>query len=131
MINSLSPLFSIGKAGGTSVDQLFHKVLAGKRRYIGNKHYDFSYIQQQQQLSARRNLRGGTVMKEQEDNLLGFDVSSNADVVTFLRNPVSRGVSQFYYSKKSSWMHKPHFAKVLGQTLEEYLDDPDKVSTCY
>ncbi len=67
-------------------------------------------------------------MKDQEDPLLGFDISSNADVVTFLRNPVFRGVSQFYYSKKSSWMHKPRFAKVLGQTLDEYLDDPDKVS---
>lgn len=111
----------IGKAGGTSVDLLFHQLLRGhKKRYIGNKHYDWSYIQKQQS-GNQRNLRGTT-----EDDALGFDVSSNADVVTFIRNPVSRGVSQFYYSKKSSWMRNPRFAKVRGQTLEQYLDDPDK-----
>ena len=127
MSDTSNPVYflHIGKAGGTSIDSLIPKLLKGTgKRYIGNKHYDWSYIQQQQQSKIGRqgNLRGGNSVRG------GFEVSTNADIITFLRHPVSRAVSQFYFGKKLSWMKKLH-EKSRDQTLDEYLDDSNKTWT--
>ena len=102
MSESKNPVYflHIGKAGGTSVDLLMTKILRRKRRrYSGHKHYDWSWIER----------RG--------------DPDKNADVITFLREPVSRAVSQFYFSKKLPWA-KHQNATFLHQTLDEYLMHP-------
>ena len=90
----------IGKAGGTSVDALLKPILKRQgRSYKGNKHYDWSWIKQ----------RG--------------DPEKNADVITFLRHPVSRAASQFYFSKRLRWAKKMN-ATFLYQTFDEYLTNP-------
>ena len=88
----------IGKAGGTSVDMLMGRTLKN-RNYYGHKHYDWSWVEQ----------RG--------------DPDKNADVITFLREPVSRSVSQFRFSKQLKWARKRN-ATFLHQTFNEYLAHP-------
>ena len=86
----------IGKTGGTSLGGLLNKMNTLKRfkgKYYfksGQNHFDWSFIQKH-----RLNTIGTSVNEE-------FDVSNNTDVITFLRHPVSRAVSQFYYSQKNS-----------------------------
>ena len=120
MADTSNPVYflHVGKAGGTSIDSLVRHLLRDKK-YIGGKHYDWSYIQKQQMEKMGKHLRGGNGGEE------GFDVSSNADVITFLRHPVSRAVSQFYFSKGLSWAKKRN-ETFLHQTFDEYLDDPNK-----
>ena len=130
MADTHNPVYflHIGKSGGTSIDSLFPVLLDGTvKTYHGKEHFDWSFIQQQQMvniLGVQRNLlRGG-----RNDDIEGFEVSSNADVVTFLRHPVSRAVSQFYFSKELPWMERVH-EKAREQTIDEYLDDANKTWT--
>ena len=118
----------VGKTGGTSVDtimtQLFGTNLAfqdrfaprktGFRRkkwlgaysqtrlYYGHLHYDWSLL---------------SVLEKNPDD--------NADIISFLRDPVSRSMSQFYYAKTLPWAKKAHpRPSFLNQTFAEYLKDP-------
>lgn len=109
MSQSENPVYflHIGKAGGTSVDKLMFKILKRRnrhRKYVGHKHFDWSFIE--------KSVAGA-----------GADPDSNADVITFLRNPVSRAVSQFYFSQSLPWAKKRN-APFIHQTLDEYLKNP-------
>lgn len=53
------------------------------------------------------------------------DVGRYTDVVTFIRNPVSRSISQFYFGQTLPWAKKSN-ASFLNQSLEEYIHDPNK-----
>lgn len=88
----------IMKCGGTSIDLLMNNLVRqGKiRRYIGNKHYDYSYI-------ASRGIP-----------------RVNIEFITILRNPVSRAVSNFYFSKTGKWTKDFIMRK---QTFSEYIRD--------
>ena len=66
----------IGKAGGTSFDGMMGKALKGRKSYVGGMHFDWTYIMER---------------------------FPTGDVVTMLREPVSRAVSHFNFMKKLSW----------------------------
>ena len=81
----------IGKNGGTSFDQVMRPIISKLGgRYIGNKHFDWSYI----------------------------DTLKNPDVAVLLRDPVSRSVSHFYFSRKKK------IFKMNSSSLTEYLHNP-------
>jgi hypothetical protein len=63
------------------------------------KHFDWTYVEQQ--YSSQKT----------------FD---NVHILTFLRHPVARSVSQFYYSQKLPWTDGMRMRK---ETLGEFLDD--------
>lgn len=170
MVDTSNPIYFIhmGKAGGTSIDRLFlsrnkKQMRNGtlerpatpftqhlndmKKVYIGDSHFDWSYIQELQQMRAWNKKHSErfsiqelkNVVKNQApafyresgyDDLYreDFDVLNNADVITFLRHPVSRAVSQFHYSKALPWAKKDNMT-FMHQSFEEYLDDPNKTWT--
>ena len=81
----------IGKNGGTSFDKVVRPIISKLGgRYIGNRHFDWSYI----------------------------DTLKNPDVVVLLRDPVSRSVSHFHFSRKK------RIFKMTSSTLIEYLHNP-------
>ena len=83
----------IGKNGGTSFDRTISPVVSRLRgRYIGSRHFDWSYI----------------------------DTIQTPDVVVLLREPVSRAVSHFYFSRKKGIL------KTKG-TISEYLRNPQNM----
>ena len=111
------------------------------RKYIGNGHYDWTYIQQQQQI---RESKGFPEFKGEDKKKYGannsstiihssnnnddddeYKASSNADVITFLRHPVTRAISQFYYSKTMRWARDKN-STFIYKTLDEYLDNPEE-----
>lgn len=121
--DTFNPIYflHIGKAGGTSIDRLmkhYGKIAHTSKEYIGFEHFDWSYIQ----MDVMENFLTQPIALEDVERL---DVSHIADVITFLRNPVSRSVSQFYYSKTLKWSRKAN-ASFISQTLEEYVHDPNK-----
>lgn len=149
MSSTWNPIYfvHIGKTGGTSMDKLMLKLLkeqrqqpqlllkqqqqhtvAKFRKYYGMQHYDWSFIQHEQQIRQKRGIQSGngnkyiTVADGDDDE---YDVSFNADVITFLRDPVKRAVSQFYFSQTTRWARnikpKPPF---VDMTFEEYMVDP-------
>ena len=61
-------------------------------------------------------------MKNVQDDL---SVERTTDVITFLRDPVSRSISQFYFGKTLKWARNQN-ATFLNQTLEEYVHDENK-----
>lgn len=81
----------IGKNGGTSIDTIGNKL---SDRFIGGKHFDWSFIQ-------------GTIGME------------NADVILMLREPVSRSLSHFYFTKQVYGS-----PKMRSSTLSQFLSDP-------
>ena len=129
MADTLNPIYflHVGKAGGTSIDDLLLSILQCERKmYVGDLHYDWSYIQQRELPRIRRRAehRYRQLLHENNDDD-DDDISTNVDVITFLRHPVSRAVSQFYFSKKLKWATKAN-ATFLFQTFDEYVDDPNK-----
>lgn len=81
----------IGKNGGTSFDKVVRPIISKLGgRYIGNRHFDWSYI----------------------------DTLKNPDVVVLLRDPVSRSVSHFHFSRKK------RIFKMNSSSLIEYLHNP-------
>lgn len=84
----------IGKNGGTSFDSTLAPIVRNlSGRYIGRQHFDWS------QLSL-------------------YPVS---DVVLMLRDPVSRAISHFYFSRTLSWTKD---SEIRNESLWEYLHDP-------
>ena len=81
----------IGKNGGTSFDKVMRPIISKLGgRYIGNRHFDWSYI----------------------------ETIKNPDVVVLLRDPVSRSVSHFHFSRKK------RIFKINSSSLAEYLHNP-------
>lgn len=75
----------IGKSGGTSFDGVVGPIIHSLRgRYVGNRHFDWSFIQK----------------------------IPDADVVVMLRNPVARTISHFYFSKTKSWAIDKQLSKL-------------------
>lgn len=118
----------IGKAGGTSV---CHMLMSMFRRgqfhgkdYLrtGQNHFDWSYIQQRQRKMSRSKQR-----------LEEFDVSTGADVMTWLRHPVERAISQFYYAKTNEWgqrlRKRGEHPPWMDQTIDEYMNDANRTYT--
>lgn len=136
MSDTFNPVYflHVGKAGGTSIDDLLQNILSCERKlYVGDLHYDWSYIQQRElpritehlnQPHQQRIFRG-----ELDSNDDDYDadeiLTSIIDVITFLRHPVSRSISQFYFSKKLKWAKNAN-ATFLYQTFDQYIDDPNK-----
>ncbi len=111
----------IGKTGGTSLDSLMMKHLSrSHRKYFGKLHFDWSYIQKKQKenaLSHRVNVEG-------IDDHEGYnDVYENADVITFLRHPMSRAISQFHFSQTLRWAKKQN-AQFIHMTFDEWIKNP-------
>lgn len=94
-INKSYPIafLHIGKSGGTSFDELMN---ANKKKinfeYIGNTFFDLS----------------------------DMDKLSKVNLVTVLRNPIERSVSNFWYGKKLNWTYKASFR---SQNLTQFLND--------
>lgn len=125
MTDTSNPVYflHVGKAGGTSIDNMVGNILkCMDKAYIGDQHFDWSFIQRHISIHQQRYLRGIRISSN------GNDIGKVADVITFLRDPVSRAVSQFYFSKKLPWA-KRNNATFLSQTFEEYLEDPNKTWT--
>ena len=113
------------------------------RKYVGNGHYDWTYIQQQQQNRQSKGYpefkgedkkkyganNSNTIIKksnnDDDDDDDEYNASSNADVITFLRHPVSRAISQFYFSQTMRWARDRN-STFIYKTLDEYLDDPEE-----
>ena len=135
MSDTINPIYflHVGKAGGTSIDDLVLSILQCERKmYIGDLHYDWSYIQQRelpriQSVGLRRHQHQHQhqFYDENSDNVDDDDISNDVDVITFLRHPVSRAISQFHFSKKLKWAKKAN-ATFLHQTFDEYINDPNK-----
>ena len=123
----------IGKTGGSSVCGLMKtlnnkKAFRGKHYLIkGQNHFDWSFIQQDRINSGR--VRGKS---KYDPHLEEYDVSNNTDVLTFLRNPVQRAISQFYYAQRNGWVaskkkREPSWnPKWTTQTMDEYMNDTNK-----
>ena len=124
----------VGKTGGTSVDDLMTRILkCDSRAYVGNAHYDWSFVRHRERLRRRTYAIGDADDDEYRETFHPHDdgddgVASGADVITFLRHPVSRAYSQFEYSKSLPWARKSN-ASFLHQTFDEYLDDPSRTWT--
>jgi len=89
----------IGKNGGTSMDTIGPSLVRhSNHSYIGDRHFDWSFI----------------------DKLPQHKV----DVITMLRNPVSRAVSHFYFSQTLKWTRK---RKLRHYSLDEYLHDKEEL----
>jgi hypothetical protein len=89
----------IGKTGGTSLDAIGPSLASDSdRQFIGYKHFDWSFI-----------------------NKLPHD---KTDVVVMLRNPVSRAVSHFYFSKTLAWTAE---RKIRNLKLGGYLQDKEEM----
>jgi len=131
MTSTTNPIYfmHIGKTGGTSLGGLLNKMNTLKRfkgKYYfksGQNHFDWSFIQKH-----RLKTTGTSTVNEE------FDVSNNTDVITFLRHPVSRAVSQFYYSQQisGSWRWVKELSKDghaplwTLQSINQYINDPNK-----
>ncbi|MGK3749478.1 MAG: hypothetical protein ACI8RD_001773 [Bacillariaceae sp.] len=129
------------------MDKLMQIILENQRpifrKYVGNGHYDWTYIQQQQQNRQSKGYpefkgedkkkyganNSNTIIKksnnDDDDDDDEYNASSNADVITFLRHPVSRAISQFYFSKTMRWARDRN-STFIYKTLDEYLDDPEE-----
>jgi hypothetical protein len=123
----------VGKTGGTSVDVLMTRILkCSNRVYVGNAHYDWSFVRYRERSRRRTAAIGKADDDEYRETFHPDDgddrVASGADVITFLRHPVSRAVSQFEYSKSLPWAKKSN-ASFLRQTFDEYLGDPSRTWT--
>ena len=115
IVDTNNPVYflHVGKAGGSSIDYLVGDILKCQhKRYIGDLHYDWSYIQKHMYTNK-------AAIHSIDD-----DISTKADVITFLRHPVSRSVSQFYFSKTLPWANRTN-STILYQTFDEYLDQPN------
>ena len=169
MRDTSNPIYfiHIGKAGGSSIDNMFRKYRKTKKiskKYWGFNHFDWSFIEMDHAVKMYnsksmnkttdeitfnrdgqvRNTYNSKSSKTAHDNLdvertandrdkkmpdlntlkrarEGLDVGHTADVITFIRHPVSRSISQFYYSKTLPWAKK-----ILNQTIEEYVHDSNK-----
>ncbi len=129
MSDTSNPVYflHVGKSGGTSIDDLLENILKCQpKKYIGDLHYDWSYIQHRElpRIKGVRHHhyhRDAAAAHDDDDDGL----SSIADVITFLRHPISRAVSQFYFSKRLKWAKKAN-ATFLHQTFDEYIDDIHK-----
>lgn len=87
----------IGKSGGTSFDSLGAHVAQEKGyKYVGHRHFEWSYIE-----------KLGTV-------------GQTVDVVLFLRHPVDRAVSHFFFAKTLPWTHG---MRLRAQNLTQYVYD--------
>ncbi len=103
----------IPKTGGTSLQtalkQINEQLNATRYIKVGQQnHFDWSYL---------------TSSIQQHD-------LNKIHIVTFLRNPIDRSVSQFHYAKELAWVKKlvrkrkaPHF---YHQTYDEYVSYPNK-----
>lgn len=112
----------VGKTGGTSIDNLLTKIMKCNtyHLYIGNSHYDWSYIQQREYNRLRRTPAAAAPTD--------IDVTINANIITFLRQPIQRAISQFEYSKTLPWAIKSN-ATSICQTFMEYIMDTNKTWT--
>jgi len=131
----------VGKAGGTSIDSLMRTIVRNtKRRYVGGKHFDWSYIQEKEhkEAMAMEKMRiikeageetnnDGNMTNHHDDNSNNNknnnntnDFTTHADVITFLRNPFARALSQFHFSKTLSWAKRSNDTW-LHQTFDEYV----------
>jgi hypothetical protein len=135
--NTARPVYfvHVGKTGGTSVDDLMTRILKCEgRAYVGNAHYDWSFVRHRERLRRRTHAIGDADDDEYREAFHPRDggdddgVASGADVITFLRHPVSRAHSQFEYSKSLPWARESN-ASFLHQTFDEYLDDPSRTWT--
>ncbi|CAG5099810.1 Oidioi.mRNA.OKI2018_I69.XSR.g16697.t1.cds [Oikopleura dioica] len=84
----------IGKAGGTSFDGMMGKALKGRSKYVGGLHFDWTYVEERY---------------------------PSGEVVTMLREPVSRAISHFHFMKKLSWTKG---MAIRQQSIDQFLDDP-------
>lgn len=80
----------IGKTGGTTLDSALS---AANVRYVGHRHFDWSWIQMH--YPAHR-------------------------VLIVLRDPIQRAISQFYFTRRLSWTAG---MKIRRLTLDEYFTD--------
>ena len=124
----------IGKTGGTSIDKLLGQIIQklntehriktqqqkqrrqqqhqttpipDKYKYHGFKHYDWTYIVQQQKIQQEQ--------AQQQQKQTYQD-----DIITFFRNPIDRTISQFYFSKTLDFAKR---LKMYNQTLWEFAFD--------
>jgi hypothetical protein len=89
----------ISKAGGTSLDTIGPRLAHDSDRlFMGRIHFDWSYIDK-----------------------LPFN---RTDVITMLRDPVSRAVSHFYFSQQLAWTANK---KIRNMRLGEYLQDKQEL----
>ena len=99
----------IGKTGGTSLENMLMDMCKnqGACNYVSKpvheqnvdhpKHFDWTYVEQK-------------YLKN----------SADVKIFTFLRDPVARSISQFYYSKNLPWTKG---MRLRRETLREFLDD--------
>jgi hypothetical protein len=129
-LTSPTPIYFIhvGKTGGTSIDNLLTKLMKCNTYhvYIGNSHYDWSYVQQREYNRLRRTPAAATTAAT--NDIDDIDVTKHAYIITFLRHPIQRAISQFEYSKTLPWAIKSN-ATFIYQTFMEYIMDTHKTWT--
>ena len=118
----------VGKTGGTSIDNLLTKIMKCNTHhlYIGNSHYDWSYVQQREYHRLHHTPTTNTAANT--NDILDIDVTKHANIITFLRHPIQRAISQFEYSKTLPWAIKSN-ATFIYQTFNEYINDETKTWT--
>ena len=100
--NSSHPIvfLHVGKNGGTSFDATIGPIvrrLGG--RYVGYRHFDWSYI----------------------------ETLKHPDVVVLLRDPVARAVSHFHFTKMLIAKKRETLKVLENVSLSEYIRDPQKM----
>ncbi len=130
MSSTSNPVYfvRVGKTGSTSMDKLMPKLLEESgRKYIGGNHFDWSFVQIHERERAAMSHTDGNIDADDGYNRSEYDVSANADVITFLRHPLSRAASQFYFSKGLPWAKRAK-ARFVQQTFNEWIINPGNFS---
>ena len=127
----------IGKSGGTSFDTAGKKLSADlKMTYVGKKHFDWSYIlnrvsggkamtpaPQSSAVSATANstTSASSQSRQRQPNQHKLRENDQCQVITILREPISRAVSHFYFTKNQKWG-----GEIKNESLYDYLFNTSK-----
>ena len=121
----------IGKSGGTSFDQTGRQLATDlKMKYVGKKHFDWSYIENSVGGGTSMTPAISTVSSNATDGNQGqqhkLRAKDQCQVLTMLREPVDRAISHFHFMKNQKWggaIQNESLSHFLFNTSKQHLLD--------